>query len=88
MEALTEFLVTQTTFSFSTMIITVLNVLLFILAIYLIYRVIKHFNTIERIDKNLTQLVKMQQQKDAVYNGHEKVHQSTSTMTNDQHKNV
>ncbi|WP_278925961.1 hypothetical protein [Staphylococcus auricularis] len=82
-----EFLVTQTTFSFSTMIITVLNILLFILAIYLIYRVIKHFNTIERIDKNLTQLVKMQQQKNADYNVHEKAHQATSTMASDQRKN-
>ncbi|PNZ66032.1 hypothetical protein CD158_09810 [Staphylococcus auricularis] len=56
-----NFLVTQTTFSFSTMIVTVLNILLFVLAIYLIYRAIKHFNTVERIDKHLAQLIKIQQ---------------------------
>ncbi|MBM0867172.1 putative tellurium resistance membrane protein TerC [Staphylococcus auricularis] len=82
-----NFLVTQTTFSFSTMIVTVLNILLFVLAIYLIYRAIKHFNTVERIDKHLAQLIKIQQRENNEHQGQERMQQETSTTKTNRRKN-
>ena len=69
------------------MIVTVLNILLFVLAIYLIYRAIKHFNTVERIDKHLAQLIKIQQRENNEHQGQERMQQETSTTKTNRRKN-